>query len=235
MIRGHHVGGVAVYAKAGNIVSRAAAERLVGGDAGHEHGAARRRRGPGRRSGRPSGDGARSPTRRRTRSRRPAIPRARAPPAARTRATSRRLGIVSEPRAGRRRDAGLQPAARRADVRHRGRRRSRASPARISTGLQASGRVVGVLKHFPGLGAVAEDPHQMLPRLDTWHAPSSRPSTGRRIARCIGRGDVHAIMVSHVIVDALDPTRPRSLAPAVVTGALRDASRLRRASSWSTA
>jgi beta-N-acetylhexosaminidase len=89
-------------------------------------------------------------------------------------------------------------------------------------GLQASGRVLGVLKHFPGLGSVAEDPHQMLPRttvtrdeLDAIDWAPYRP--------LLAGGGVHAIMVSHVIVDALDPTRPASLAPAVVGGGLRDA------------
>ncbi len=89
-------------------------------------------------------------------------------------------------------------------------------------GLQASGRVVGVLKHFPGLGSVAEDPHQMLPRTavtrDELEAIDWAP-----YRTLLAAGGVHAIMVSHVIVDALDPARPGSLAPAVVTGGLRDA------------
>lgn len=87
-------------------------------------------------------------------------------------------------------------------------------------GLQASGRVVGVLKHFPGLGGVAEDPHQTLPQLTLARADLEAVDWAPYRA-LIGRGDAHAIMVSHVIVDALDPTRPASLAPAIVTDALR--------------
>lgn len=88
-------------------------------------------------------------------------------------------------------------------------------------GLQANGRVLGVLKHFPGLGAVAADPHLELPRLDRGAAELAAVDWAPYRA-LVARGDVHAVMVSHVVVDALDATRPASLAPAVVTGVLRD-------------
>lgn len=87
-------------------------------------------------------------------------------------------------------------------------------------GLQASGRVVGTLKHFPGLGAVAEDPHRAVP-----HLPARREDLETfdwlPYRDLIHRGDVHAVMVTHMVLDAIDPTQPASLSPLVVGGILR--------------
>lgn len=86
--------------------------------------------------------------------------------------------------------------------------------------LQHDGRVAGAVKHFPGLGGVAEDPHSEVPRLRT---------TRERLAAIdwqpfrtlIARGDVHAVMVTHVFVEAVDAERPASLSPALIEGVLR--------------
>jgi beta-N-acetylhexosaminidase len=88
-------------------------------------------------------------------------------------------------------------------------------------GLQASGRVVGTLKHFPGLGAVSEDPHRAVPHLAARREDLENFDWVPYRA-LIRRGDVAAIMVTHMFLDAIDPSRPASLSAAVVTGILRD-------------
>jgi beta-N-acetylhexosaminidase len=88
-------------------------------------------------------------------------------------------------------------------------------------GLQASGRVVGALKHFPGLGAVAEDPHWAVPHLGA-RREDMDAFDWVPYRELIHRGDVHAVMVTHMYLDAVDPERPASLSPLVVNGILRD-------------
>ena len=87
--------------------------------------------------------------------------------------------------------------------------------------LQASGRVAGTLKHFPGLGAVSEDPHRAVPRLG---APRERLETfdWQPYRILIGRGGVAAVMVTHLFVTAIDDGNPASLSRALVTGVLRE-------------
>jgi len=88
-------------------------------------------------------------------------------------------------------------------------------------GLQQSGKVLGTLKHFPGLGDVAVDPHNGVPVL-------SRSLSGLESIDwapyqvLIQQGSVHAIMVTHEVVTALDDTKPSSLSPQVVKHILRD-------------
>lgn len=87
-------------------------------------------------------------------------------------------------------------------------------------GLQKSGKVVGTLKHFPGLGDVSVDPHGGLPNLlrslKDLNAIDWAPYTN-----LINQGNVHAIMVTHEYVKALDSTVPSSLSPKVI-GILRN-------------
>ena len=87
--------------------------------------------------------------------------------------------------------------------------------------LQASGRVVGTLKHFPGLGAVSEDPHREVPRLG---APRDRLESfdWQPYRILIGRGGVAVVMVTHLFVTTIDDVNPASLSRALVTGVLRD-------------
>jgi beta-N-acetylhexosaminidase len=88
-------------------------------------------------------------------------------------------------------------------------------------GLQQSGKVLGTLKHFPGLGAVGADPHVSVPYL-------SRPQNQLEAIdwapyrTLIGQGDVHAIMVTHEIVSQIDNKVPSSLSYKLVTGVLRN-------------
>jgi beta-N-acetylhexosaminidase len=220
MIRRHHVGGVAVYAKAGNIVDGAQVQRLT--SAMQDLSAV------------PLAvvvdqEGGRVDRLEAVRGKRPSAESiaARGDPA-RARAAGRedaadlaRLGIA----------VNLAPVV---DVTRvynwqlseRTFGGDAATVARFARayldGLQASGRVIGVLKHFPGLGSVAEDPHQMLPRT-TVTREELETIDWAPYRTLLAGGGVHAIMVSHVIVDALDPTLPGSLAPAVVTGGVRDA------------
>jgi beta-N-acetylhexosaminidase len=88
-------------------------------------------------------------------------------------------------------------------------------------GLQQNGKVLGTLKHFPGLGDVSEDPHNSVPHL--YRSKSDLEAIDWAPYRVLIRqGDVHAIMVTHEIVTAIDDSKPSSLSYKVVTGILRD-------------
>jgi beta-glucosidase-like glycosyl hydrolase len=100
-------------------------------------------------------------------------------------------------------------------------------PARVAAmagayleGLQQSGKVSGTLKHFPGLGDTTTDPHMGLPILyrskADWEAIDLAPY------RALLQGsDVRSIMVTHVMIPAVDNTYPASLSPALINGVLR--------------
>ncbi len=89
------------------------------------------------------------------------------------------------------------------------------------SGLQQSGQVVGTLKHFPGLGDVPVDPHATLYTLD--RSKSQLEAIDWAPYRTLlATGQVHAIMSTHIVLSAIDPTRPASLSKPVLTGILRD-------------
>jgi beta-N-acetylhexosaminidase len=88
-------------------------------------------------------------------------------------------------------------------------------------GLQQSGQVVGTLKHFPGLGDVPVDPHATLYTLDRSKADLERIDWAPYRA-LLATGQVHAVMSTHVVLSAIDPTRPVSLSKPALTGILRD-------------
>jgi beta-N-acetylhexosaminidase len=87
--------------------------------------------------------------------------------------------------------------------------------------FMAAHRDAGILtcaKHFPGHGSARGDTHLGLVDVtDTWHERELIP-----FARLIQSGACDAIMTAHVFNARLDPNRPATLAPAVVTGLLRD-------------
>ena len=88
------------------------------------------------------------------------------------------------------------------------------------TGLHDGG-VGATLKHFPGLGGAAGDPHSAIPTdgesLGQWSA-----SQARSFQAGIDAG-ADAVMTTAVVVPGLDPTRtPAVFSRAVVTGLLRD-------------
>jgi beta-N-acetylhexosaminidase len=88
-------------------------------------------------------------------------------------------------------------------------------------GLQQSGKVMGTLKHFPGLGDAAVDPHYGIPSI---------PRTQQQLESIdwspyralIKQNLVHAIMVTHEIIPSIDSSEPSSLSPKIVQGILRD-------------
>ncbi|MFD3548596.1 glycoside hydrolase family 3 protein [Streptomyces sp. NPDC058655] len=85
-------------------------------------------------------------------------------------------------------------------------------------GLQAAG-VAACTKHFPGHGDTNVDSHHALPRidvdLDTLQARELVP-----FKAAIEAG-TRAVMSAHILVPALDPTRPATLSPQILTGLLR--------------
>jgi beta-N-acetylhexosaminidase len=88
-------------------------------------------------------------------------------------------------------------------------------------GLQKSGKVLGTLKHFPGLGSSIVDPHRGLPFLN--HTQEQLDQIDWAPYRnLIKQGSVHAIMVTHEVVTAIDNNTPASLSSKIVTGVLRD-------------
>ena len=90
--------------------------------------------------------------------------------------------------------------------------------AAFCRGLQAEG-VLGCAKHFPGHGDTAADSHLELPllphdraRLEAIELPPFRSAIEAGVA---------AVMTAHLLLPALDPDRPATLSPAVLTELLR--------------
>ncbi|MFF3320641.1 glycoside hydrolase family 3 protein [Streptomyces sp. NPDC002889] len=86
-------------------------------------------------------------------------------------------------------------------------------------GLQAAG-VAACTKHFPGHGDTNVDSHHALPRIDvdpdTLHARELLP-----FRAAIAAGS-KAVMSAHILLPALDPHRPATLSPRILTGLLRE-------------
>ncbi|PZT76570.1 MULTISPECIES: glycoside hydrolase family 3 protein [unclassified Streptomyces] len=85
-------------------------------------------------------------------------------------------------------------------------------------GLQAAG-VAACTKHFPGHGDTAIDSHHAMPRIDvdleTLHARELVP-----FRAAIAAGS-KSVMSAHILLPALDPDRPATLSPQILTGLLR--------------
>ncbi|MEW1694699.1 MULTISPECIES: glycoside hydrolase family 3 N-terminal domain-containing protein [unclassified Streptomyces] len=85
-------------------------------------------------------------------------------------------------------------------------------------GLQGVG-VAACTKHFPGHGDTNVDSHDALPRidvdLDTLHARELVPF------RAAIAADTKAVMSAHILLSVLDPHRPATLSPQILTGLLR--------------
>ncbi|MDQ1008367.1 beta-N-acetylhexosaminidase [Streptomyces sp. V4I23] len=86
-------------------------------------------------------------------------------------------------------------------------------------GLQSAG-VAACTKHFPGHGDTNVDSHHALPRIDvdlaTVHARELVP-----FRAAIAAGS-KAVMSAHILLPALDPDRPATLSPQILTGLLRE-------------
>ncbi|HEU5346808.1 MAG TPA: glycoside hydrolase family 3 N-terminal domain-containing protein [Ktedonobacterales bacterium] len=84
--------------------------------------------------------------------------------------------------------------------------------------LQSHG-VIATLKHWPGIGDVTLDPHKTLPSIT--EPMAQLESQHFATFRALLADDPGMIMVTHVLVDAVDPTMPATLSPKVVDGILR--------------
>ncbi|WP_328968583.1 glycoside hydrolase family 3 protein [Streptomyces sp. NBC_00239] len=86
-------------------------------------------------------------------------------------------------------------------------------------GLQAAG-VAACTKHFPGHGDTNVDSHHALPRIDadleTLYARELVPFKAAMDA------GTKSIMSAHILLPSLDPTRPATLSPQILTGLLRE-------------
>ncbi|HLZ22184.1 MAG TPA: glycoside hydrolase family 3 N-terminal domain-containing protein [Ktedonobacterales bacterium] len=79
--------------------------------------------------------------------------------------------------------------------------------------------VIACLKHWPGIGSVALDPHKTLPTID--RSRDQLENTDFAAFRGLLSQQPGMIMVTHVIVNAIDPTMPATLSPKLVNGVLR--------------
>ncbi|OEV05891.1 glycoside hydrolase family 3 protein [Streptomyces oceani] len=85
-------------------------------------------------------------------------------------------------------------------------------------GLQAAG-VAACVKHFPGHGDTAIDSHHSVPRIDAQQQTlDEREFVPFRAAVAAG---CRCVMSAHILLPALDPDRPGTLSPAVLSGLLR--------------
>jgi len=88
-------------------------------------------------------------------------------------------------------------------------------------GLQQSGKVLGTLKHFPGLGDVGTDPHLGVPYLSRSRSELEAIDWAPYRA-LVQQGNVYSVMVTHEIVQAVDSSEPSSLSSKLVTDILRN-------------
>jgi beta-N-acetylhexosaminidase len=87
-------------------------------------------------------------------------------------------------------------------------------------GLQKSGRVVGTLKHFPGLGATPDNPDRNLPIVDLTKSQLDS-FTFVPYRKLLDGTHVQSIMVTHIMLDKIDNQWPATLSTKVITGLLR--------------
>jgi beta-N-acetylhexosaminidase len=85
--------------------------------------------------------------------------------------------------------------------------------------LQAEG-IAACGKHFPGHGDTSVDSHFELPLIE--HPPDRIERVELVPFKAAIEADVASIMTAHILIPALDPERPATLSPAIVTGMLRE-------------
>lgn len=81
-------------------------------------------------------------------------------------------------------------------------------------------KIIGTLKHWPGIGDTTADPHLTLPVIN--RTRTQLESTEFAPFRTLLADKPGMIMVTHVILPAIDSKMPASLSPAVVQGVLRN-------------
>jgi beta-N-acetylhexosaminidase len=91
--------------------------------------------------------------------------------------------------------------------------------AAIIRALQAEG-IAACGKHFPGHGDTSVDSHLALPLVE--HPPERLREVELVPFRAAIEARVATMMTAHVLVPALDETRPATLSTPIVTGLLRD-------------
>jgi beta-N-acetylhexosaminidase len=89
----------------------------------------------------------------------------------------------------------------------------------FARGLAEAG-MISCGKHFPGHGDTATDSHFELPRID--HDRERLERVELLPFRRAVTADLPMIMTAHVVLAALDPSRPATMSDHVVTGLLRD-------------
>ncbi len=87
------------------------------------------------------------------------------------------------------------------------------------TGLQEQG-VIGVLKHWPGLGAATIDPHDALP-IFTRSRQNLNNIDFAPYRTLLAQNKVDMIMSTHEVVTAYDPKMPASVSPIMIDQVLR--------------
>jgi beta-N-acetylhexosaminidase len=87
-------------------------------------------------------------------------------------------------------------------------------------GLQSNG-VVGVPKHFPGLGAAVIDAHKGLPVIDRTKEQLEATEFAPFKAM-IASGQMQMVMSTDVLMPALDPDLPAEISKPIITGVLRN-------------
>lgn len=85
-------------------------------------------------------------------------------------------------------------------------------------GLQQNGEI-GTLKHWPGIGSIWQDPHLTLPTITRTRAQLE--ASEFQAFRGVLALDPGLIMVTHVMVPAIDTHLPATLSPPLVNGVLR--------------
>ena len=89
-----------------------------------------------------------------------------------------------------------------------------------TTGLQEAG-VMASVKHFPGHGDTSTDSHLALPTVDK---PLAELEACEWLPfRHALRSGADSVMTAHILYPALDPARPATLSPRILTDLLRDA------------
>ena len=86
--------------------------------------------------------------------------------------------------------------------------------AALARGLQSEG-VAACAKHFPGHGDTSQDSHRDLPRLR--HELPRLEAVELAPFRALAAAGVASVMTGHVVFEALDPLRPATLSPRVMS------------------
>ncbi len=88
----------------------------------------------------------------------------------------------------------------------------------LARGLEREG-VASCAKHFPGHGDTSQDSHLALPTLP--HALERLEAVELVPFAAYARAKLAAVMTAHIVFDAIDPSVPATMSPAVLTGLLR--------------